>query len=284
MKLLGGQLARNNDPDALVRGHVGLYGAATATDELMRAAKAAADEHGAILTQHQSFYADDVADDDERFGGHPLAHFAEIGVLGPNCTFSHMNAIRDDETQAVTDSGLTMVWMPGNYMFYGIAEFFQQRTAELYHLGVAGRARLRRRQGVGVRRAGLPRLPAGPGARPVPGRRGHHGHGQPVRGPRGRTAGPARAASRRACWPTSCPVGRAAESHPPGQPGPRHRADRPDQGRRHGHRRRPGRAPRHGHATLVDDEEVFSLADASAKRWPPASRCRPPRSGPRRRT
>src|SRR5262245_4006668 len=109
MKLLGGQLARNNDPDALVRGHVGLYGAATATDELMRAAKAAADERGAILTQHQSFFASDVADDDQRFGGHPLAHFAEIGVLGPNCTFSHMNAIRDDETQAVIDSGLTMV-------------------------------------------------------------------------------------------------------------------------------------------------------------------------------
>src|SRR6266702_2861360 len=56
MKLLGGPLARNSDPDALVRGHVGLYGAATASDELERAAKAAADERGAILTQHQSFY------------------------------------------------------------------------------------------------------------------------------------------------------------------------------------------------------------------------------------
>ncbi len=136
MKLLGGQLARNRDPDALVRGHVGLYGAATASDELERAAKAAADENGAILTQHQSFYVDDVADDDARFGGHPLAHFAEIGVLGPNCTFSHMNAIRDDETQPVVDSGMTIVWMPGNYMFYGMAEFFRQRAAEMYHLGV----------------------------------------------------------------------------------------------------------------------------------------------------
>jgi 5-methylthioadenosine/S-adenosylhomocysteine deaminase len=136
MKLLGGQLFRNSDPDALVRGHIGLYGAATASDELERAAKAAADTHGAILTQHQSFYADDVADDDARFGGHPLAHFAEIGVLGPNCTFAHMNAIRDDETQHVVDSGLTMVWMPGNYMYYGMAEFFPQRAAEMYHLGV----------------------------------------------------------------------------------------------------------------------------------------------------
>jgi cytosine/adenosine deaminase-related metal-dependent hydrolase len=136
MKLLGGQLARNNDADALVRGHIGLYGAATASDELEQAAKAAADAGGAIFTQHQSFYADDVADDDARFGGHPLAHFAELGVLGPNCTFSHMNAIRDDETQPVVDSGMTIVWMPGNYMFYGVAEFFRQRAAEMYHLGV----------------------------------------------------------------------------------------------------------------------------------------------------
>jgi 5-methylthioadenosine/S-adenosylhomocysteine deaminase len=136
MKLLGGQLARNKDADALVRGHIGLYGVATASDELEQAAKAAADAGGAILTQHQSFYADDVADDDARFGRHPLAHLADLGVLGPNCTFAHMNAIRDDETQPVVDSGLTMVWMPGNYMYYGIAEFFPQRTAEMYHLGV----------------------------------------------------------------------------------------------------------------------------------------------------
>jgi cytosine/adenosine deaminase-related metal-dependent hydrolase len=136
MKLLGGQLARNKDADALVRGHIGLYGVATASDELEQAAKAAADAGGAIFTQHQSFYADDVADDDARFGRHPLAHFADLGVLGPNCTFAHMNAIRDDETQHVVDSGLTIVWMPGNYLFYGVAEFFPQRAAEMYHLGV----------------------------------------------------------------------------------------------------------------------------------------------------
>lgn len=136
MKLLGGQLARNNDPDALVRGHIGLYGAATASDELSRAAKAAADAGGAIFTQHQSFYADDVEEDDARFGGHPLAHFAEIGVLGPNCTFSHMNAIRDDEAPHVVDSGMAIAWMPGNYLYYGMAAFFPQRMAEMYHLGV----------------------------------------------------------------------------------------------------------------------------------------------------
>ena len=31
---------------------------------------------------------------------------------------------------------MTIVWMPGNYMYYGMAEFFPQRMAEMYHLGV----------------------------------------------------------------------------------------------------------------------------------------------------
>ena len=57
-------------------------------------------------------------------------------MLGTNCTFAHMNAIRDDETQHVVDSGMTIAWVPGNYMFYGVAEFFKQRAAEMYHLGV----------------------------------------------------------------------------------------------------------------------------------------------------
>ena len=52
---LGGELRRNADPDALVRGHVGLYGMGTVTDELAVAAKRCADENGVVLTLHQNF-------------------------------------------------------------------------------------------------------------------------------------------------------------------------------------------------------------------------------------
>jgi 5-methylthioadenosine/S-adenosylhomocysteine deaminase len=265
MKLLGGQLARNRDPDALVRGHIGLYGAATASDELERAAKAAADEHGAILTQHQSFYADDVADDDARFGGHPLTHFADIGVLGPNCTFAHMNAIRADETQHVADSGLTIVWMPGNYMYYGMAEFFKQRAAEMYHLGVpvafgSDVAKvwgfgeqgylgflLARAHGQFLAAEDIMEMTSRSGARAV-GLQDRLGSLAPgmladvvIRG-----------------------TG-AAESHPPANPvrdialiGRTKAVDTVIV---------DGRVVlRHGHATLVEDEEVFGLADASARR------------------
>jgi cytosine/adenosine deaminase-related metal-dependent hydrolase len=265
MKLLGGQLARNSDPDALVRGHVGLYGAATASDELERAAKAVADDHGAILTQHQSFYADDVADDDARFGAHPLAHFAEIGVLGSNCTFSHMNAIRDDETQHVVDSGLTIVWMPGNYMFYGVAEFFKQRAAEMYHLGVpvafgSDVAKvwgfgeqgyigflLARAHGQFLAAEEIMEMASRSGARSV-GLQDQLGSLAP-----GMLADIViRAAG-------------VAESHPPANPvrdvALISRTKAVDtvivDGRV---------VLRHGHATLVQDEDVFSLADASARR------------------
>jgi cytosine/adenosine deaminase-related metal-dependent hydrolase len=265
MKLLGGQLTRNRDPDALVRGHIGLYGAATATDELMRAAKAAADSGGAILTQHQSFYATDVADDDARFGRHPLAHFAETGLLGPNCTFSHMNAIRDDETQAVVDSGLTIVWMPGNYMFYGVAEFFRQRTAEMYHLGVPVTF------GSDVAKAW------GFGEQGYLGYLLARSHGQFLSAEEimemasrsgARAVGLQEQAGSLAPGMLADMVIRsagAAESHPPANPvrdialiGRTKAVDTVIV---------DGRVVlRHGHATLIEDEEVFSLADASARR------------------
>ena len=48
LELLGGELRRNADPDALVRGHVGLYGMGTVTDELTVAGKRCADDNGAV--------------------------------------------------------------------------------------------------------------------------------------------------------------------------------------------------------------------------------------------
>jgi cytosine/adenosine deaminase-related metal-dependent hydrolase len=135
-RLLGGQLTRNSDPDSLVRGHVGLYGMGTASDELEIAAKACADEHGVILTQHQSFHPDDVKDDDDRYGRHALLHLADLGVLGANSTFAHMNFVRDDEVDRVVGSDLSIVWNPGNYLNYGIGSEVSLRMAELHRRGV----------------------------------------------------------------------------------------------------------------------------------------------------
>lgn len=133
--LLGGQLWRNDDPDALVRGHIAVVGMASASDDLERAAKATADRAGVVLNQHQSYCEVDAADDDARLGMHPLRHLEEIGVLGPNCVFAHMNILREDEVEPVLRSGMAISWNAPASMMWGVGGATHGRHAELYLAG-----------------------------------------------------------------------------------------------------------------------------------------------------
>jgi cytosine/adenosine deaminase-related metal-dependent hydrolase len=136
LKSLGRELWRNRDPDALVGAHVAVYGSGSASDDLLRAAKRCADDNGVVLNQHQSFTPEGAAREDARLGRHALVHFAELGVLGPNVTFVHMNVVRDDEIEPIVSSGMSLVWHPGNYLFYGLGAKTPQRMPELHELGV----------------------------------------------------------------------------------------------------------------------------------------------------
>jgi 5-methylthioadenosine/S-adenosylhomocysteine deaminase len=120
IKRLGGQLWRNANPDDLVSGHIALYGLGSATDQLTIAAKQCADQHKVVFTQHQSFERRDAVRDDARFSAHALRHFRDIGVLGHNVTFAHLNYVRADELDAVVDSGMSIAWNPGNFLFYSV--------------------------------------------------------------------------------------------------------------------------------------------------------------------
>ncbi len=136
LKLLGGQLARNRNRRSLVRGHVAIYGSGSQSEELMRAAKTCAEENGVVMTMHHNFTPVQAAKDDARFGGqHSIKAFAEKGLLGRCCSFVHMNVIRDDEMDPIVESGMSLVWQPGNYMFYGIAAKTESRMAELIQRG-----------------------------------------------------------------------------------------------------------------------------------------------------
>jgi 5-methylthioadenosine/S-adenosylhomocysteine deaminase len=134
--VLGEQLRRNRDSDALVRGHVALLGLGSASDELEKAAKELADRHGVIFNQHQSWHPSDVAADDALRGGPVLVHFAHAGVLGPNCTWSHVNFLRDGEFQAVVDSGMSVCWCPSASMILGVGATQRAHHAEMLHRGV----------------------------------------------------------------------------------------------------------------------------------------------------
>lgn len=136
LDLLGRELRRNRDPDALVGGHIAIQGMGSASDELERAAKAAADAGRTVLNQHQSYYQVDAETDDRRHGCHALVHLEDIGVLGQNCVFAHMNIIRADEVAPVIDSGMSIAWCPAGSMIWGVGGTQRGRHAELLRRGV----------------------------------------------------------------------------------------------------------------------------------------------------
>jgi 5-methylthioadenosine/S-adenosylhomocysteine deaminase len=135
LRLLGEQLRRNRDPDSLVTGHVAIYGAGTGSLELMTAAKARADAHGAVFAMHQSFADDDHRFDVARLGGPPIVRYAERGLVGANCTFTHLNFLEPEEIAHLRAADATVVWHPGNAMYYGFAARSPFRMGEVARSG-----------------------------------------------------------------------------------------------------------------------------------------------------
>jgi cytosine/adenosine deaminase-related metal-dependent hydrolase len=136
LAVLGTQVKRNADPSALVQGHVAVMGHGTASDELELAAKACADEHGVILNQHQSYMEADTGIDDRRHEQHALLHYADIDLLDTNCTFAHMNVLREDEVAPIVRSGMSVVWCPTASMIFGVGGTLRGRHLELVERGV----------------------------------------------------------------------------------------------------------------------------------------------------
>jgi cytosine/adenosine deaminase-related metal-dependent hydrolase len=136
LKTLGGQLWRNRDPHALVRGFVALYGDGTQSIELMKAAKARADGAGAIFSQHQSYAQTDTRADTQRFGEPPFVHYARHGLLGPNCTFTHCNYVRDEEVAPIVESGMSITWCLSSSMIWAAGGTSKGRHEELFQKGV----------------------------------------------------------------------------------------------------------------------------------------------------
>jgi len=136
IKGLGKQLWRNKDKNRRVRAHISVYGMGNDSDELRLAAKHCADRNKVPFNMHQSQSVDDAEFDDRRFGKHPLVHFEEIGLLGKNCVFVHMNVLRPDELDPVVDSGLSIVWSPTNSWYYGARQTVKTPFPSLHKRGV----------------------------------------------------------------------------------------------------------------------------------------------------
>jgi 5-methylthioadenosine/S-adenosylhomocysteine deaminase len=136
MQLLGGQLFRNKDKNGIVHGHVALYGEGTASDELYQTAKQVADDAGVILNSHIGFDLDLAAAMEQAWGKPRFVHLEDIGALGTNTTFVHMNLIRDGEVDAIVRSGLSIVWCPLAYVSRGTPLRQPTRIPEMKRRGV----------------------------------------------------------------------------------------------------------------------------------------------------
>jgi 5-methylthioadenosine/S-adenosylhomocysteine deaminase len=135
LRLLGGQLHRNRDAGGILHGHIALYGEGTASDELLQAAKVLADREGVVLNSHLGYDLDMALAMEARWGGPRFVHLAELGVLGPNATFVHMNVIRDGDVEPILASGLSSVWCPIAYLQKGTPLRLPTRIPEIRRRG-----------------------------------------------------------------------------------------------------------------------------------------------------
>jgi cytosine/adenosine deaminase-related metal-dependent hydrolase len=132
---LGGQLGRNADPDALVRGHIAIWGLGTASDELYSAAKELAQDSGVVLNAHQSFAQLDAEGERARLGRAPVVHYQELGVLNEATLLAHANFIDDDEAEVLATCGTSVAWCPSVTMNWATGGAVRGRHAELHHRG-----------------------------------------------------------------------------------------------------------------------------------------------------
>ncbi len=133
---MGRQLGRNDDPDALVRGHIAVMGLGTASETLLLEAKRRADAAGVVLNMHHAYSLADTTADRERYGTDPLLHLAAIGVLDRNVTLGHANHLTDAECEVLLERGTTIAWAPAASMMWGHGGTLHGRHAELWRRGL----------------------------------------------------------------------------------------------------------------------------------------------------
>ena len=89
-----------------------LVGHSTNSDDVWRAAKALADEHGLGVSAHMSPYASDADWFLEHIGRRPLEHLADLGVLGENVALTHLVHIDHSELDILAETRTNAIHCP----------------------------------------------------------------------------------------------------------------------------------------------------------------------------
>ncbi len=133
---LDGELHRNKDPDALVRGYVFVYGVGTGSPELLQAAHACARDHNVPLHLHAGYVPEEAEIYRAMTGRSQLAHLHELGVLDEHTVIVHANVLDEAEEAAVHESGCQIVWCPSAFFSLGIGRRASFKMAERYRRGI----------------------------------------------------------------------------------------------------------------------------------------------------
>ncbi len=89
-----------------------LVGHSTNSDEVWRAAKALADQHGLGVSAHMSPRPSDPEWFLAKYNRRPLEHLSDIGVLGPNVSITHLANIDESELNELVASGANAILCP----------------------------------------------------------------------------------------------------------------------------------------------------------------------------
>ena len=134
--LLDAELHRNQDPDALVRGFVFVYGVGTASPELLQAAHACARANDVPLHLHAGYAPGEGEIYRSITGLSQLVHLHELGVLDENTFIVHANLLDDDEEAAIQESGCQIIWSPISFFSLGIARTADFRMSARHRRGI----------------------------------------------------------------------------------------------------------------------------------------------------
>jgi cytosine/adenosine deaminase-related metal-dependent hydrolase len=87
------------------------------------------------MARRRSFDIDLAEAMEARWGRPRFQHLSELGVLGQNTTFVHMNVIRDGDAEPILRSGLSIVWCPLAYLSRGTPLRLPTRIPEMRRRG-----------------------------------------------------------------------------------------------------------------------------------------------------
>lgn len=136
MREVDQELHRNRDPDALVRGYIFVYGEGTGSPELLKTAKACADDNHVPMHLHAGYVPMGAEIYHSMTGTSQIVDLQKMGVLDHNTVLVHANVLSDADEQALRDSGCQIVWCPAAFFSLGIARDSSFEMTKRYRDGV----------------------------------------------------------------------------------------------------------------------------------------------------